>query len=110
MRQQWQWEAMVPPASRQITTELIRVLRYPKFHLNDEDRKELLAGCLPWCETPMVEDLPKVPECRDPCDRLFLELAWLGQANGLVTGDVDLWALQGVFRSHSCALRIERMD
>lgn len=35
---------------------------------------------------------PEVPECQDPFDRQFLELALAGNAAVLVTGDVDLLA------------------
>ncbi len=97
IRQQWHIESIVPLVSRQTVTELIRVLHYPKFRLNDADRRELLADYLPRCQTLVVVDSPTVPECRDPFDRPFLALALLGQADGLVTGDADLLALQGVF-------------
>ena len=79
---------------RQTTTELIRVLTYPKFALSDGERHELLDDYLPFCETVAVpEPPPAVPACRDPFDRPFLELALAGRADVLVTGDADLLAL-----------------
>ena len=40
---------------------------------------------------------PPVPECRDPFNRPFLELALAGGADALVTGDADLLALADLF-------------
>ena len=59
--------------------------------------RSLLADYLPWCETVSVSAPPAVPECRDPFDRPFLELALVGQADALVTGDKDLLAPAPVF-------------
>ena len=44
-----------------------------------------------------VAEPPVVPECRDPNDRPFLELALLSNADALVTGDRDLLVLGPVF-------------
>ena len=52
---------------------------------------------LPWCEMVTVPDPPDVPECRDPRDRPFLELAMAARADALVTGDNDLLTLAEVF-------------
>ena len=40
---------------------------------------------------------PAVPECRDPFDRPFLELALTARADALVTGDADLQAPADIF-------------
>ena len=98
LRDAWQAQAVVPLASRETTAELIRVLSYPKFQLADDEREDLLADYLPWCETHEVSSPPPpVPECRDPADRPFLELALDAQADALVTGDPDLHALRDRF-------------
>ena len=97
LRQAWQSEAIRPLASRETTTELLRVLLYPKFRLTEDEREDLLADYLPWCETVIVSEPPTVPDCRDPSDRPFLELALAGQADALVTGDSHLLALAPVF-------------
>ncbi len=52
---------------------------------------------LPYCEVVDVVEPPVVPDCRDPSDRPFLELALAGWADALVTGDSDLLALAPVF-------------
>ena len=97
LRDAWQAQAVVPLASRETTAELIRVLSYPKFQLTDDEREDLLADYLPWCETVSVSGPLAIPECRDPFDRPFLELALVGHADALVTGDEDLLALAPVF-------------
>ena len=40
---------------------------------------------------------PPTPECRDPSDRPFLELAVAGRADALVTGDANIQVLTEVF-------------
>ncbi len=97
LRLAWQSETILPLASRETTAELIRVLAYPKLRLTDDEREDLLADYLPWCETVVVINPPEVPECRDPLDRPFLELALVARAEALVTGDKDLLVLAKAF-------------
>lgn len=97
LREAWQSGTLVPLASRATILELVRVLSYPKFQLTAQEREDLLADYLPWCETVIVSDPPVVPLCRDPFDRPFLELALVGRAHALVTGDEDLLALASGF-------------
>ena len=97
LRHAWQSETVRPLASLATTEELIRVLFYPKFRLTRDEREDLLADYLPWCETVDVSRPPVVPDCRDPFDRPFLELALVGKADALVTGDHDLLALAPAF-------------
>ena len=97
LRHAWQSEAILPLASRDTTAELLRVLSYPKFRLTGDEREDLLADYLPWCETVIVSKPPAVPDCRDSSDRPFLELALVGQADALVTGNDDLLALASAF-------------
>lgn len=80
--------------SRATAAELMRVLTYPKFKLSVEDRMELLGDYLPYCETVESEERSSIV-CRDPHDQLFLDLAYAGHANLLVTGDQDLLVLAG---------------
>ena len=97
MRDSWLSQAIVPLASRDTKVELIRVLSYPKFRLTRDELEDLLAEYLPWCEAIIVSPPPAVPDCRDPFDRPFLELALAGYADALVTGDGDLLTLAPVF-------------
>lgn len=96
LRHAWQARRCVPLVSRTTTTELIRVLAYPKFKLDEAARQELLADYLPWCVTVRIPNPPPAtPECRDPYDQPFLQLAVAGQADYLVSGDRDLLSLDG---------------
>jgi putative PIN family toxin of toxin-antitoxin system len=101
LRLAWQSKAVRPLASRDTAAELIRALAYPKFRLDDDERRELLADYLPWCETVAIStstpNAPELPDCRDPLDRPFLELALAARADALVTGDRDLLALAPIF-------------
>ncbi len=97
LRNAWQSKAVLPLVSRETTTELIRTLCYPKFQLTANMRQSLLGDYLPWCEVIVTKNCPPVPVCRDPDDQQFLELAILGKADALVTGDDDLLALASEF-------------
>ena len=62
------------------------------------ERQDLLDEYLPCCETVAIpHPPPPIPQCRDPFDRPFLELALAGQADMLVTGDSDLLAMADTF-------------
>ena len=102
LRLAWQRRSFHPLASTATTQELIRALTYSKFKLAAEDQRELLADYLPYC-TPvsMPTKAPRTPQCRDPFDVPFLQLAIIGNADFLVTGDKDLLAVRGRI---SCAI------
>jgi putative PIN family toxin of toxin-antitoxin system len=94
LRQHWRDAQYTPLLSRSTAAELTRVLAYPKFHLSTEDRNELLADYLPFCE--IVTNTKSCPVlCRDIKDQPFLDLAHTGKAISLVSGDQDLLALNG---------------
>ena len=98
IRSSWQENLIYPLASKDTITELIRVLAYPKFKLTKGEQEDLLADYLPFCDTVLLpEQLPTIPECRDPFDAPFLVLAMAGNADYLVTGDRDLLCLVDSF-------------
>ena len=98
LRLAWQNGRIKPLASQPTAGELVRVLGYPKFKLSAADQEELLADYLPYCRTVrMPARMPKLPVCRDPNDQMFLDLAAVGKADFLVTGDRDLLALAAGF-------------
>lgn len=113
LRTLWQGDELVPLVSAATAGELIRVLAYPKFRLDSEDREQLLGDYLPYCESVRVPDPPPpTPPCRDPFDTPFLELALAGDADALITGDRDLLALASVFECPivSADAFLERVD
>ena len=97
LRLLWKSGVIVPLISRDTIAELHRVLHYPNFNLYDRERRDLLLEYQSWCETIFVIQPPPVPECRDPSDIPFLELAPAGHADATVTGDRDLLALAPIF-------------
>jgi putative PIN family toxin of toxin-antitoxin system len=98
LRGSWQSGAFTPLISRDTAAELLRVLTYPKFRLTEDNRQAILTDYLPWCETVTTTiPPPPIPQCRDPLDHPFLELAIAGRADALVTGDRDLLALTQEF-------------
>ena len=97
LRDAWRAGTVVPPASRETTTELIRVLHYPRFEPTPSEQEDLLGDYLPHCESVIVSEPASIPQCRDPFDRPFLELAIAARADALVTGDRDLLTLASAF-------------
>ena len=98
LRDGWQSRRFTPLVSRETTSELIRVLTYPKFGLSQQDQEDLLSDYLPFCQTVKVPvPPPPTPSCRDPFDIPFLTLAIAGRADFLVTGDLDLLSLSTEF-------------
>lgn len=100
LRLAWQGADLTPLATEDTLGELRRVLGYRKFnnYADLETRAAVLRQYERWCLRIVVPDPPPpVPECRDPNDRKFLELARFAQADALVTGDRDLLALATVF-------------
>jgi uncharacterized protein len=96
LRLAWQQATLHPLVSKTTAEELMRALTYPKFKLTVEDQQELLADYLPYCTTiVMPAKPPKTPPCRDSFDVAFLQLAAVGKADYLVTGDKDLLSLTG---------------
>ena len=99
VRLAWQQAIFRPLVSKATAAELMRALTYPKFKLTVEDQRELLADYLPYCTTiVMPAKPPRTPPCRDAFDVPFLQLAVVGKADYLVTGDKDLLSLTGRIR------------
>lgn len=95
LRTLWMHHHIVPLVCTATAEELIRTLRYPKFKLNDDERHDLLADYLPWCEVVEIPTPPpRTPKCRDDDDVVFLRLAIAGKAKLLITGDSALLELR----------------
>jgi putative PIN family toxin of toxin-antitoxin system len=74
-------------------SELYEVLSRKKFraYLDEEDIRAFLAALAR--EAEWVDVNTQIVACRDPNDDKFLELAVSGAATHIVTGDMDLLAL-----------------
>ena len=95
--QAWQNGALIPLVTEETLFELERVLYRAKFHLAAKDVAARIAEYYPWCQIYPEDAAIPVPECRDPDDRKFLQLARQAQADALVTEDQDLLTLQDAF-------------
>lgn len=92
LREYWATSNVIPLVSTDTAKELVRVLQYPKFKLSKDEQQELLADYLPFTEIIDMSNCKTLdlPICRDLHDQQFLELAYCGKADFLVTGDSDL--------------------
>lgn len=98
LRHAWHSNICRPMVSGVTAQELLRVLAYPKFKLTDAEQTELIADYLPYCTTvQMPAKPPVVIKCRDSFDLPFLQLAVVGKAQYLLSGDRDLLSLDGQF-------------
>ena len=102
LRQAWASGTVIPVVCRETVAEMLRVLTYPKFHLDAMEREALLADYLPFAEiATLPQPAPNLSvACRGRDDAVFLQLAIASHADLLVSGDADLTVLAG---EHSIA-------
>jgi putative PIN family toxin of toxin-antitoxin system len=95
LRRAWADGSITPIVCRETVIELLRVLTYPKFRLEMDERDLLLADYLPFAEVVSLPNpLPDLPiACRDRDDAIFLHLAISSGADIVVSGDKDLTVL-----------------
>ena len=94
LRGAWEAGRVVPVVSADTLAELVRVLAYPKLKLSEDEMKNVLAHYMEHAEAVgEVGTSVRIPECRDPDDRMFLRLAYAAKVDALVTGDGDLLAV-----------------
>jgi len=94
LREAWSAGKLVPLVSRETLAELVRVLGYSKLRLEAAETKRLIERYMEHAETvERVGAAGRIPQCRDPDDRVFLRLAYAARADALVTGDGDLLSL-----------------
>ena len=92
LREYWRQKYVIPLVSKATAEELIRVLSYPKFKLSRTEQDEILSDYLPHTKiiTSTSRQIEGLPLCRDVHDQKFIELAIVGRASYLITGDSDL--------------------
>ena len=98
LREAWDAGRIIPVVSAETLAELVRVLAYPKLKLTEEETKNALAHYMERAEAVGKVGTPRIPQCRDPDDRMFLRLAYAARVRALVTGDKDLLAVAGKSR------------
>jgi putative PIN family toxin of toxin-antitoxin system len=95
LRDIWRSQQVTPLVSHTTTKELLRVLAYPKFKLLPGEIEDLLSDYLPYAQVvARIQTTDSLPTCRDIHDQIFLELAFAGHCDFLVTGDADLLILK----------------
>ena len=75
--------------------ELARVVGYAEFGLSETAGTALVERYRQLVVTIGPGSVPKLPQCRDPDDQKFLELAFRSQADLLVSKDKALLKLKG---------------
>lgn len=92
IRQAWINSQITPLANKACVGELLRALMYPKFKLSPADIESLLGEYLPHVKTITGQRKAgkPLPRCKDPHDQKFLELAYAGNAEVLISGDKAL--------------------
>jgi predicted nucleic acid-binding protein len=80
LRRAWVTGTVIPIVCRETAAELVRVLTYPKFLLDSDERETLLGDYLPFAEVAHLPDeLPDLPlACRDRDDDLVVLAAAIG--------------------------------
>lgn len=85
-------------ATREILSEYIAVLSYPKFKLTESEVTALFTEeIIPHVKAVKTVSDPDV-RSRDPDDDKFIACALSAKAHALVTGDDDLLSLKGKTR------------
>ncbi len=95
IRQSWESRRITALCSDATIAELLQAFAYPKFGLTEPEIMALLRSYLLHAQVVSITEAPvdQSPRCRDSDDQKFLELAFAGGAEVLVTGDRDLLAL-----------------
>lgn len=97
LKEAWKTRQITLLINKFCAEELLRALAYPKFRLSAEEIQMLLGDYLPHAITIDSAAHPgkMVPRRKDPHDQKFLDLAWAGDAQALITGDKALLELRG---------------
>ncbi len=106
LRHAWTTGRVTPIVCRETVAEVLRVLTYPKFRLDADDRETLLTDYLPFAEVVQLpKPLPELPiACRDRDDAIFPRLAIASRAELLISGDADLTVLAAAYPVASPAM------
>ncbi len=98
LRSHWKQSTVISLVSTATVSEIIRVLSYRKFNLNQQEIEALLAEYLPYTESIAGQTIVDAPQCSDQDDQMFIDLAISGEAGILVTGDKALLDTKVEFR------------
>ncbi len=90
----WQSERIKPLASEETINELKEKLLEksptPREYPAQKFVQRALSQYRPWCEMVLPQDSRENPQCQDTTDQKFIDLAFAGEAEALVTRDTKL--------------------
>ena len=92
--QLWKNKPILPLVSKEILSEYLKVLAYPKFKLSEEEINYILyQEILPYFEVIPVKPRPVIIKA-DPSDDKFIRCAQSGRAKVIISGDQHLLSLK----------------
>lgn len=98
--QLWQSRQVTPLISDETITELrAKILERsptPKPLQAQRFVTRSLRYYIPWCDRVALQVNVNAPQCRDPRDQMFIDLAIAGEAEYLITRDGDLLSMRSV--------------
>jgi putative PIN family toxin of toxin-antitoxin system len=90
----WKKKRILPLISKEILSEYLKVLAYPKFKLSEGEINYLLyQEILPFFEVIAVKQGMQIIK-EDPSDDKFINCALSGKAKVIISGDKHLLALK----------------
>ena len=90
----WKSGKIRPQLNKEIVSELLRVLAYPKFELSETEIQYLLyVEILPFCSIVASKSGAVVIK-EDPSDDVFLRCCEISKAKALISGDSHLLGLK----------------
>ncbi len=99
LAQLWQAGRLSPLVNSETIQELSRKLLerspFPKIVQARLFVDRAFRQYQPWCEEVGLKPATGAPECRDPTDQMFIDLAISGDAEVLVSNDQDLLSMAG---------------
>ena len=90
----WKSGKIQPQVNKNTVAELLRVLAYPKFKLNENEIQYLLyVEVLPFCKVVPTKSGPVIIS-EDSSEDIFLRSCEVSKAKALISGDSHLLALK----------------
>ena len=93
----WKSQRIIPLARQDTLEELSAKLKEKAPTTREYPAQRFAPAALrqyaPWCETIPPKDNTGLPECSDEKDRKFIDLAFAGEADFLITRDRALLAM-----------------
>lgn len=93
----WRQGLVRPLVSPEVLADVDSALRKEDINLSESEIVDFFAQYKERYEMVLPPEKPPIPQCRDAADQCYLELAYAGKADVLISGDKDLLMMAGVF-------------